>query len=162
MRRWLPFPLQSLFLLVLWLLLNQSLGLGHILLGALIAILGGLALKVLDLPGTTVRRPLALLLLMGLVLIDIVRSNIAVAWIVLGGQKRDTTSGFMEIPLDMRAPYGLAMLGVIITSTPGTLWVGFNSSTGLLTIHVLDLVDERAWIKTIKQRYERLLMEIFE
>jgi len=32
----------------------------------------------------------------------------------------------------------------------------------MLTIHVLDLIDENAWIRTIKHRYERLLLEIFE
>jgi multicomponent K+:H+ antiporter subunit E len=31
-----------------------------------------------------------------------------------------------------------------------------------LTIHVLDLIDEREWIRTIKNRYERRLLEIFE
>jgi multicomponent K+:H+ antiporter subunit E len=71
-------------------------------------------------------------------------------------------SGFMDIPLELRAPYGLATLAIIITSTPGTLWVNFDSAKGVLTIHVLDLVDETAWIATIKQRYERRLMEIFE
>ena len=29
-------------------------------------------------------------------------------------------------------------------------------------IHVLDLVDESEWIRTIKDRYERRLLEIFE
>ena len=29
-------------------------------------------------------------------------------------------------------------------------------------MHVLDLVDEETWVRTIKGRYERLLMEIFE
>ena len=29
-------------------------------------------------------------------------------------------------------------------------------------IHVLDLIDERVWIDTIKNRYERPLLEIFE
>ena len=29
-------------------------------------------------------------------------------------------------------------------------------------IHVLDLIDESVWIGTIKNRYERLLLEIFE
>ena len=29
-------------------------------------------------------------------------------------------------------------------------------------MHVLDLVDETVWVRTIKGRYERLLMEIFE
>ena len=32
----------------------------------------------------------------------------------------------------------------------------------VLTIHVLDLIDESEWIRTIKNRYERRLLEIFE
>jgi multicomponent K+:H+ antiporter subunit E len=68
----------------------------------------------------------------------------------------------VEIPLDMRAPYGLASLACIITSTPGTLWVNFDAQRGVLTIHVLDLVDDEEWIRTIKDRYERHLLEIFE
>ena len=68
----------------------------------------------------------------------------------------------MNIPLDLRDPYGLAVLACIITSTPGTLWVSFDSAKGMLMIHVLDLVDENEWIRTIKGRYERLLLEIFE
>lgn len=67
----------------------------------------------------------------------------------------------MEIPLELRDPYGLAMLACIITSTPGTLWVDFNEASGTLTIHVLDLVDKTEWVRTIKGRYERLLLEIF-
>ncbi|CUU20945.1 Na H antiporter subunit E CDS [Bradyrhizobium sp.] len=68
----------------------------------------------------------------------------------------------MNVPLDMRNPYGLALLACIITSSPGTLWVNFDAQKGLLMIHVLDLVDEAEWIRTIKQRYERHLLEIFE
>ena len=68
----------------------------------------------------------------------------------------------MNIPLDMRNPYGLAALACIITSTPGTLWVNFDAQKGALMIHVLDLVDEGEWIRTIKGRYERHLLEIFE
>ena len=65
-------------------------------------------------------------------------------------------------PLDLRDPYGLAALACIVTSTPGTLWVSFDAATGMLMIHVLDLVDESEWVRTIKDRYEQLLMEIFE
>jgi multicomponent K+:H+ antiporter subunit E len=42
------------------------------------------------------------------------------------------------------------------------LWVNYDAQKGLLMIHVLDLVDEAEWIRTIKQRYERHLLEIFE
>jgi multicomponent K+:H+ antiporter subunit E len=97
-----------------------------------------------------------------LVLADIVRSNIAVARIILGLVGRERTSGFVNISLELRDPYGLAALACIITATPGTLWVSFDPAKGILTIHVLDLIDESEWMRTIKGRYERLLLDIFE
>ena len=64
-------------------------------------------------------------------------------------------SGFLEIPLDLRDDHGLAVLACIVTSTPGTVWAGLSPDRATLTLHVLDLRDEDAWIRTIKQRYER-------
>lgn len=162
MMRWLPFPFLSIFIAAIWLLLNQTLATGHIALGICFGIGGALSLTALDVPGFRLRRPRAALRLSFAVLHDIVRSNIAVARIILGRKSARVVSGFVNIPLELRAPYGLAMLAIIITATPGTLWASFDATTGLLTIHVLELVDEEAWIATIKQRYERPLMEIFE
>ncbi len=62
----------------------------------------------------------------------------------------------------MRDPHGLAGLAMIITSTPGTVWVGLSPEGDTLTLHVLDLKDETEWIHLIKHRYERALMRIFE
>jgi len=161
MTRILPFPIASAGLLVLWLLLNQSLSPGHIILGGVAALVGGWALAVLEVPKARVRRLGAICHLLALVMVDIVRSNIAVAHIILGFQRRRWTSGFVEIPLELRNPYGLATLACIITSTPGTLWVDFDAASSTLTIHVLDLIDKSEWVRTIKGRYERLLLEIF-
>ena len=79
---------------------------------------------------------------------------------MLGLAATQRRSGYVEIPLELRNAYGLAVLACIITSTPGTLWVDFDPASGKLTIHVLDLIDESAWVQTIKGRYERLLLEI--
>jgi multicomponent K+:H+ antiporter subunit E len=161
--KWLlPYPLLSACLLAMWLLLNQSVSIGQLLLGSLMAVLGGWLMTALQPARSRVSNPGAIVRLAGLVISDIVRSNIAVAQIILGPRRSDLTSGFVHIPLDLRNRYGLAILASIITSTPGTLWVGFNSNSGTLLIHVLDLVDESAWIELIKRRYERLLLEIFE
>ncbi|HXH43905.1 MAG TPA: Na+/H+ antiporter subunit E [Bradyrhizobium sp.] len=162
MTRLLPFPIVSFCLLALWLVLNQAVTVGHILLGGLLALAGGWILTVLELPSTRLRRPGAMLRLLGLVVIDIVRSNFAVGRIVLGFGRRERTSGFVNIPLDMRNPYGLGALACIITSTPGTLWVKFDAQKGSLMIHVLERADEGEWIRMIKGRYERHLLEIFE
>lgn len=162
MTRILPFPITSASVLVLWLLLNQSLSLGQFFLGSAVALIGGWMVAALDVPKARPRRLGAIVRLAALVLADIVRSNFAVARIILGLQGRRWTSGFVEIPLELRDPYGLATLACIITSTPGTLWADFDAASGSLTIHVLDLIDKSEWVRTIKGRYERLLLEIFE
>lgn len=164
MRRFLSFPLGlgAAGLLVLWLLLNQALSFGQVLLGGIVALVGLWAFTALDPPTVRVRRLGAILRLASFVVADIVRSNIAVGRIILGLARRERRSGFVNIPLDLRNPYGLAALACIITATPGTLWVSFDEAKATLVIHVLDLVDESELIRTIKTRYERLLLEIFE
>src|SRR3954454_5770357 len=98
MRRWMPFPLMSAALLILWLLLNQTLSPGHILLGGVVALIGGWALTLLGLPNFRVLRPAALIRLSAAVLADIIRSNIAVDSIILGLRARERRSGFVDIP----------------------------------------------------------------
>jgi multicomponent K+:H+ antiporter subunit E len=90
-----------------------------------------------------------------------VRSNFAVAAIVLF-RRRERVSGFVHLPLDLSNRHGLAVLALIITATPGTMWVEFDRRRSVLLVHVLDLVDESEWIRLIKGRYEELLLEIFE
>jgi multicomponent K+:H+ antiporter subunit E len=160
-RRWLPYPILSVLLLLIWLLLNQSIAPGTILLGALLGIALAKVFGLLRPPKAQVHNYRLLGLLFLRVVYDIVRSNIAVARIIL---RRDSRmhSGFVAIPLTLTDHYGLAVLACIITSTPGTIWVSYDSSANILLIHVLDLVDEQGWIDTIKQRYERPLLEIFQ
>lgn len=162
MNRWLPYPILSLCLLGMWLLLNQSLSLGQIALGSILSIVGGWLLRRVQAPRQKVKNPRAMIALAFNVLVDIIRSNIAVTAIILGLRRKKIASDFIHVPLDIRNSYALSVLACIITATPGTLWIAFNSSNGMLMVHVLDLVDEATWIETIKGRYERLLKEIFE
>lgn len=158
----LPYPLLSLSLFGMWLLLNQSVSAGHLVLGSVIAVLASWAMAALRPEKPRIRRPGAALRLLGMVLIDILRSNIAVGRIIVRSREPGVNAGFLTIPLDMRSHHGLAVLAIIITSTPGTIWVNYDAARGTLLLHVLDLVDETVWIRTIKGRYERMLMEIFE
>lgn len=160
MTRWLRLPLAPAVLLALWLLLNESISPGSILLGCALAIAASRTLTTLEVPRAALRHPLLAARLALHVVAEIVRSNNAVAQIILGGRPRH--SGFVRIPLDMRNPYGLTALACIITATPGTLWVEYESIGNTILLHVLDLVDEETWVRTIKDRYESWLMEIFE
>ena len=162
MRRWLPYPAMSALLLVIWLLLNQTLAPGQFVVGAILGV--GLAriFRLLDAPTLRLRNPHRLLLLAARVSLDVVRSNYAVAKLIVRGQSRAVQSGFVSVPLRLTNPYALAVLACIITSTPGTIWVSYDAGRNILLIHVLDLVDEMVWIRTIRDRYEHLLLEIFE
>lgn len=162
MTRWLPYPAFSVFILAVWLLLNQSLAAGHILLGSILGIVLAMLLRRLELPPLRIRKHHMLVVLACRVAWDIVRSNIAVFHIILSGRRRDVTSGFVRIPLSLTNGYGLAILACIITSTPGTLWISYESDERVLMIHVFDLVDEAEWIRTVTERYARPLMEVFE
>lgn len=162
MRRWLPSPLLVAALVAVWLLLNESVAPGTLLLGGALALGASWALAALDLPEVRLRRPRAALELALVVLIEIVRSNNAVARIILRPGTRGRRSGFVRIPLDTRNPYGLTALACIITATPGTIWVEYDSADNTMLLHVLDLIDDEQWVRIIKERYESRLMEIFE
>ena len=163
MRRILPHPLLALSLLLAWLLLVESTSPGAIVLGGLLAVAGSWALASLAPPRARLRRLAVLPGLLRDVLVEVVRSNNTVARIILGPATGATRrSGFVRIPLDMRDPYGLAALACILTATPGTVWVEYDSVEGTMLLHVLDLIDEAEWVHIVKEKWERPLMEIFE
>lgn len=163
MRRWLPSPLLSLGLLLTWLLLNQSLEAAHWLLGAALAIVAPLLARPLQPHGQAhIRRPLALLRLLGFSAIEILRSCINVSQIILLRRSADVNSQFIRVPLDLRSPHGLALLSCLINSTPGTVWVDLLPDSHELLLHVFDLHDEAWWVETIKIRYEGPLIEVFD
>jgi multicomponent K+:H+ antiporter subunit E len=161
MTRILPYPLLTAALFVMWLLLT-GLSVGHVVLGGVIALAASKAMTALQPAKPKIRRWDQIPVLVTVVLVDILRSNIAVAGIILQGRRRRKTSGFLAIPLDLRDRTGLAVLACIITSTPGTAWVDYHSGRSELLIHVLDLTDPEGLTEQIKQSYERRLMEIFE
>ena len=149
-------------LLALWLLLQQSLAATDLLLGLAIAAAGTLAYARLRMPAPQPRfRPRAMLELLALFIDDVLRSNLAVACIVLGLRRGERKAGFLTLPLELRDPRGLAILACIITATPGTSWGRYDAARNAVVIHVLDLVDPDTWVREFKARYERRLLEIF-
>jgi multicomponent K+:H+ antiporter subunit E len=161
MSRVLPYPLLTAALLLMWMLLT-SFSLGQFLLGAAVAAFASRSMAALQPSKPRLRRWQVIPRLAAIVALDILRSNAAVAAIVLRGSRRESASGFVAIPLDLRDRTGLAVLACIVTSTPGTAWIEHTYDTNILLIHVLDLADEEEWVALIKNRYERPLMEIFE
>ncbi|MDF0731518.1 Na+/H+ antiporter subunit E [Pseudomonas entomophila] len=162
MSRLFPAPLLSLSLFVLWLALNLSASPGNLLLGAALGVLAPLLMAPLRPQHAHVRRPLAILRLIGRVGLDVIVSNLQVARSVLRAGNHPPRSAFVHIPLDLRDAHGLAALSMITTVVPGTVWSELALDRSVLLLHVFDLDDETAFIAHFKHTYERPLREIFE
>lgn len=163
MTRWLPYPFVSLALCVLWLLLNQTLYPGHILLGLLLGVVGPIVTRHLNPLGyPRLGAPLIALRLVGFASVEVVRSCFNVSRIILFADYANLNAQFIRVPLTLRDPHGLAALSCLINMTPGTVWTEVQPERHELVLHVFDLHDAAWWVDTIKTRYEQPLIHIFE
>ncbi|MGC3871740.1 Na+/H+ antiporter subunit E [Halomonas sp. GXIMD04776] len=160
-RRWLPMPILSILLLVVWLLLQQSIGLGHWLLGGVLALLIPLAVAPFYENPPLLKRPGLMARYIVRVLGDIILANLQVSWIILDPRGR-MNPAFIEYPLQLTQNFPITVLASTITLTPGTVSAHLRMSGKSLLIHALDVDDVDAVIHEIHERYERPLMEIFE
>ena len=161
MKRWIPQPLVSVMLLVVWLALNNTLHPAHLLLGTVLAVAIPLWTSRVSIGGPKPRQLLTVIVLACIVLYDIVKSNIDVAMLILGPEKNIKPS-FVWVPLDLTDPHAKAALAGIITMTPGTLSSDFSDDGKYLLVHAFNVTDPVALAADIKARYELPIKEIFE
>lgn len=160
MKSWLPSPMLSLSVFVVWLLLVATVEPAHLLLAAALAVVLPLVAQRLRDERAGLRRPMVAARLVLRVLWDIVLSNIEVARRILGHESR-IHPGFVWVPLDIRNGHGIAALAGIITMTPGTLSAELSADRRHLLVHCFNLEDAAATVAQIKRDYETPLREIF-
>ena len=150
----------SVLLALFWLLLVNELTAGQIAL----AVLLGLALPLVTLrfraPCPSVRRLGVAVALLGVFLYDLVVANLTVARAVLGSMSH-VHPRLVHVPLDITDPAAIALLGGLVSLTPGTVPIDINLPGSVLTIHVLLVGDDAALVRDIKTRYESRIKEIF-
>lgn len=161
MNRWLPQPFLSLFLWLVWLLLVNTVSPGHILLGALLAMILPLLTARFWPDRPQIHRPWKLLRYIGVLLLDIGLANLTVARLILG-PTRKLRPAFIQLPLELQSEFAISILASTISLTPGTVSSDLSPDRKTLLIHALDIESEAEVIDHIKQRYEKPLKEIFE
>lgn len=157
--RWFPHPLMTLTLIGTWLLMNDTLAAGHVVLAVVLGI---------GIPRMTrrfwpdrlpVRRPFTALRFLFVVLWDIVIANFNVARLILGSPDA-LRPGFVRVPLDVTNDFAITLLASVISLTPGTVSSDLDARRRFLLVHVLDVDDEDALVADIKARYEAPIAEI--
>lgn len=160
-RSWLPTPLLSILLLIVWLLLVSSVSFAHILLGSLLAIVIPLLNRRFWDVQPSVKKPWKLVRYGLRVLADIIRANLQVSWLILNPWRR-MRPAFVEYPLMLEDRFTITLLANTITLTPGTVSANLRMDGRTLLIHALDVPNEQALIDEIRERYEQPLKEIYE
>ncbi len=160
-RPWLPTPLLSILLLVVWLLMVRSVAFGHILLGGALAVAIPLVTHRFWDAQPHVKKPRLLLRFVLRVLGDIIVANVQVAWLIINPWRR-LRPHFVEYPLMLEDRFTITLLANTISLTPGTVSANLRLDGKSLLIHALDVEDDEALIATIRERYERPLKEIYE
>lgn len=158
---WLPRPLLSAFLVVLWLFLVNSFTLAQLLLGLGLGWLIPLATHPFMPSQPQVHKPLLMLRYLLVFLGDILSSNWQVARLLLGKVSR-LQPGFFYYPVELDNDYAITLLASTISLTPGTVSAHYDADKKRLLVHALHLEDDQAQILQIKNRYEKVLMEIFQ
>jgi multicomponent K+:H+ antiporter subunit E len=161
MRRFLPHPLLTVSLAILWLLLVNRFSAGHVVLGTLLGWLIPFATSPFWPEHIRIRDPLALMRYLGIFVIDIVRGSVLVAWLILRGPAR-LRPAFVRVPLVLRTDLAISLLANTISLTPGTVSAHLAADKRTLIVHTIDTGDADALVAEIKQRYEAPLKKIFE
>lgn len=164
MKNWrnlLPHPLLTPILVVFWLLLNNSLAPGQILLGLLLGWVIPIYTQTYWPNRVTIKRPGRLVVFFGRFLVEVLLANLAVARLILSGP-RNLRPVFVVVPLQLRHELALSLLANIICLTPGTVSARLSKDRRELLVHALDCADSSALVTGIQQRFETPLQEIFE
>ena len=159
--RLLPHPLLTPVLAGVWLLLNNSLHPGHILLGVLLGWLIPLFTRRFWPEAVSIRKPGVLLRFLLLVFYDIFVANLVVARRILGSPAH-LQPAFLEVPLELKSDLAISLLANTICLTPGTVSARLSEDRRSLLVHALDAPDPDATRAEIKTRYEAPLKEVFE
>src|SRR3546814_17088628 len=104
----------------MWILLT-GFSPGHVLLGALVALIVSRSMLSLKVEPPRVRVGWAMVRLAAIVLADIVRSNIAVAKVILFNPP-ERHSDFTDLPTELRRPFALRLPALLLTPPPGHQW----------------------------------------
>ena len=161
-RRLFPHPWLSVVLILTWMLLVNRWAVGSM----VFAVIIGVVVPIMTAPywpnASGYSWPGRIPAYLGIVILDIVKANFAVARIVLFTPRRNLRPAWITVPLELRRPEAITALAGTITLTPGTVSCDLSEDGHALLVHCLHAPDPAAVLDEIKTRYEARLKEIFE
>ncbi|HKJ48780.1 MAG TPA: Na+/H+ antiporter subunit E [Christiangramia sp.] len=92
-------------------------------------------------------------------LYELIKANLEVAYEVIT-PKLNMTPGIVMVPLDVKSDIGITVLANMISLTPGTLSLDVSNDKKVLFVHAMYIKDKEKFIRSIKNGFERRIMEV--
>ena len=92
-------------------------------------------------------------------ILELILSNISVLKAVLR-PKLNIKPGIFAFPTELKEDWEITMLANLITLTPGTLVVDISPDNRILYVHAMDISDADEAIQSIKNTFEKAIMEV--
>lgn len=102
------------------------------------------------------RRSHALAVLLSRFLWAVVVSGLQTAWVIARGHRRPV-AGFVRMRFAPMSEAGAALLGSLITLTPGTTTIDVDTERCEMLLHLLDASHAEATVTRIREKFERPL-----
>lgn len=95
----------------------------------------------------------------GFFLYELIKANIQVAFDVMT-PRFYMKPGVIKIPLDAASDLEITLLANLITLTPGTCSLDVSADKKVLYVHAMYIEDREKFVSSIKNGFERRLLEI--
>ncbi|HEY4601288.1 MAG TPA: Na+/H+ antiporter subunit E [Cerasibacillus sp.] len=149
----------NLVIAIMWMFLSETYTLTSFIAGY---ILGIILLLLLNrfIPGRFyLDRFVKIIQLIFLFIKELIKSNIDIVKLVYT-PKPDIEPGIFAYETELKSDWELTLLANLITLTPGTLSVAFSNDNSTIYIHAMDIDDIDESIQSIKNTFEKAIMEV--
>ncbi|HBJ35037.1 MAG TPA: Na+/H+ antiporter subunit E [Planctomycetaceae bacterium] len=161
MQRWLPHPLLTFVLVLLWMALLNSFTIGGLVVGLALGMTIPIYTANFWPERPVIRRPTQVISFICILMFDVVVANIQVAYRIVFRRPEQLNTKWITVPLDLTSPEAITALTATITLTPGTVASDLSADGRSLLVHCLDVGSEKEMVRTIKDRYESRIKAIF-
>lgn len=160
LQRWLPHPLLTVVLVVMWMALLNDFSSGGLVVGLFLGIVIPIATSHFWPDRPRVRSYARALAFIGLLIWDVIVANIQVARLIVFRPVDQLNVRWVAVPIELETPEAITLLSATITMTPGTVASDISADGHSLLVHCLDAPDAVAAVEQMKNRYERRIREI--
>ena len=149
----------NLFMAIIWMFLNSDWSPVSFVIGYFIGILLLFVLRRFLPTRFYLANVYAVIKLILIFIRELILSNISVLKLVLA-PKLNMQPGIFAYKTELKSNWEITILSSLITLTPGTLVIDVSDDNQTLYIHAIDVPDAEDTIQSIKDSFEKAIMEV--